>query len=141
MKLTAQVIIIMMISSYYRHHHAQVLGLGPVFRLILGLTNTSANTPSRGLFITFYCDDKLYRIAKPYIDVSMLVPGLDYKYETLVECVSEMGVADQIRLGVRMPVYENLSVMLLIVRVFVSRQERTQPILTACINMPVPEMV
>ena len=81
-----------------------MLGLGPVFRLILGLTNTSANTPSRGLFITFYCDDKLYRIAKPYIDVSMLVPGLDYKYETLVECVSEMGVADQIRLGVRMPV-------------------------------------
>ena len=141
MKLTAQVIIIMMISSYYRDHHAQVLGLGPVFRLILGLTNTSASTPSRGLFITFYCDDKLYRIAKPYIDVSMLVPGLDYKYETLVECVSEMGVADQIRLGVRMPVYENLSVMLLIVRVFVSRQERTQPILTACINMPVPEMV
>ena len=141
MKLTAQVIVIMMISSYYRHHHAQVLGLGPVFRLILGLTNTSASTPSRGLFITFYCDDKLYRIAKPYIDVSMLVPGLDYKYETLVECVSEMSVADQIRLGVWMPVYEYLSVMLLIVRVFVSRQERTQPILTACINMPVPEMV
>ena len=99
-----------------------MLGLGPVFRLILGLTNTSANTPSRGLFITFYCDDKLYRIAKPYIDVSMLVPGLDYKYETLVECVSELGVADQIR-------------------VFLSRKERSQPILTACINMPVPEMV
>ena len=26
-------------------------------------------------------------------------------------------------------------------RVFVSRKERNQPILTACINMPVPEMV
>ena len=87
----------MMTLSLSLSSSAQVLGLGPVFRLILGLTNTSANTPSRGLFITFYCDDKLYRIAKPYIDVSMLVPGLDYKYETLVECVSEMGVADQIR--------------------------------------------
>ena len=31
------------------------------------------------------------------MDVLMLVPGLDYKFETLVECVSEMGVADQIR--------------------------------------------
>ena len=40
---------------------AQVLGLGPVFRLILGLTNTSVNTPTRNVFITFYCDDKLYR--------------------------------------------------------------------------------
>ena len=39
-----------------------------------------------------------------------------------VEYTSEMGVADQ-------------------VRVFVSRKERTQPILTALINMPVSEMV
>ena len=46
-----------------------MLGLGPVFRLILGLTNTSANTASRNLFITFYCDDKLYTLAKPYIQV------------------------------------------------------------------------
>ena len=61
------------------------------------LTNTSVRTPSRGLFITFYCDDKLYRIAKPSMDVLMLLPGLDYKFETLVECVIEMGVADQIR--------------------------------------------
>jgi len=41
---------------------AQVLGLGPIFRLIIGLTNTSASTPSRGLYITFYCDDKLYQV-------------------------------------------------------------------------------
>ena len=68
-----------------------------MFRLILGLTNSSVNTPSRNLFITFYCDDKLYNIKKPYIAVPMLVPGLDYKFETLVECISEMGVADQIR--------------------------------------------
>ena len=66
----------------------------------------------------------------------MLVPGLNYKFESLVrfflwetqivapqvEYTSEMGVADQ-------------------VRVFVSRKERTQPILTALINMPVSEMV
>ena len=41
---------------------AQVLGLGPMFRLIIGLTNTSASSPSRGLYITFYCDDKLYQV-------------------------------------------------------------------------------
>ena len=101
---------------------AQVLGLGPMFRLIIGLTNTSANTPSRNLYITFYCDDKLYRVSKPYILVPMLVPQLNYTFESLVECVSDMGVADQ-------------------VRVFVSCKERTQPILTALINMPVAEMV
>ena len=52
----------------------------------------------------------------------MLVPGLNYNFETLVESISELGVADQIR-------------------VFVSRAEMSQPILTAVINMPVPEMV
>ena len=52
----------------------------------------------------------------------MLVPGLNYNFETLVESISELGVADQIR-------------------VFVSRKEMSQPILTAVINMPVPEMV
>ena len=40
---------------------AQVLGLGPVFKLIIGLCNTSTSTPSRYLLITFYCDDKMYR--------------------------------------------------------------------------------
>jgi Bardet-Biedl syndrome 1 protein len=40
---------------------AQVLGLGPVFKLVIGLCNTSSGTPSRYLLITFHCDDKLYR--------------------------------------------------------------------------------
>ena len=40
----------------------QVMGLGPMFRLIIGLSNTSSNTPSRNLYITFYCDDKLYKV-------------------------------------------------------------------------------
>ena len=40
---------------------AQVLGLGPVFKLILGLCNTSVGKPSRYLLISFYCDDKLYK--------------------------------------------------------------------------------
>ena len=79
---------------------AQVLGLGPVFRLIIGLCNTSPGKPSRNLMITFYCDDKLYAISKNVIRVPMLVPGLEYNFETLVECVSDLGIADQIRVFV-----------------------------------------
>ena len=40
---------------------AQVLGLGPVFKLIIGLSNTSVAKPSRYLMVTFYCDDKFYK--------------------------------------------------------------------------------
>ena len=79
---------------------AQVLGLGPVFRMIIGLCNTSPGKPSRNLMITFYCDDKLYSISKNIIRVPMLVPGLEYNFETLVECVSDLGIADQIRVFV-----------------------------------------
>ena len=79
---------------------AQVLGLGPVFRLVIGLCNTSPGKPSRNLMITFYCNDKLYVISKNAIRVPMLVPGLEYNFETLVECVSDLGIADQIRVFV-----------------------------------------
>ena len=83
----------------------------------------------------------------------MLVPGLNYNFETLVECISEMGVADQIRWAARVMchvsrvmchvsrVMYHVLTLVTMFRVLVSRKERNQPILTACINMPVPEMV
>ena len=97
---------------------AQVMGLGPVFKLIIGLCNTGV-TPSRFLLISFYCDDKLYRfvlslaantngqipgksalslfrLSKNMIRVPMLVPGLEYNFETIVECVSDLGISDQL---------------------------------------------
>ncbi len=101
---------------------AQILGLGPVFRLVIGLCNTSAGKPSRDLVITFYCDDKLYSLSRNSIKVPMLVPGLEYAFESLVECVSDLGISDQIR-------------------VFVVKPPNTKPIISALINMPVPEMV
>ena len=99
---------------------AQVMGLGPVFKLIIGLCNTGV-TPSRFLLISFYCDDKLYRfvqypnmyfktwlkrsknnfwfsfrLSKNMIRIPMLVPGLEYNFETIVECVSDLGISDQL---------------------------------------------
>ena len=63
----------------------------------------------------------------------MLVPGLEYTFETLVECISDLGISDQLR-------------------VFVIRNRNaagsdnkstavTKPILSAVINMPVAEVV
>ncbi len=52
----------------------------------------------------------------------MLVPGLEYIFETLVECVSDLGISDQIR-------------------VFVVKPPAHKPMLSAIINMPVAELV
>nr|CAD7463204.1 unnamed protein product [Timema tahoe] len=98
---------------------AQVLGLGPTFQIHLTLQNMSDNNrPSKDLAIVFHCDDKLYNIEKPYIRVPMLVPGLLYNFMTQVEYVSDVDVSDQ-------------------VRILVVRQNSTQPLLAAAINMPV----
>ncbi|XP_074644382.1 BBSome complex member BBS1-like [Tubulanus polymorphus] len=101
---------------------AQVQGIGPSFKLTVNLQNTSLNIPSMHLLITFQCDDKLYNILKPNISVPMLVPGLSYAFQTFIECLSDKGISDAIK-------------------VFVLRQGKSVPIITAVINMPVSESI
>ncbi|RXG51025.1 Bardet-Biedl syndrome 1 protein [Armadillidium vulgare] len=100
---------------------AQVLGLGPTFLLRVELQNTSPTNPSLHLFVVFFCDDTVYDIQSPYIQVPMLVPGVPHIVETLITCVSELGVSDT-------------------VRVFVLKEQNAKPILSAMINMPVAEI-
>jgi len=52
----------------------------------------------------------------------MLVPGLTYKFESVAECIAEVGVSDQ-------------------VRVFIVKVNQTQPLLAAVINMPISDML
>ena len=65
----------------------------------------------------------------------MLVPGLEYTFETLIECVSDLGISDQVRVfviksgtGPGKNKNPNGSVS-------------SRPILSAVINMPVAEVV
>ena len=79
-----------------------------------------SSVPSTNLLITFQFDDSLYALSKPCITVPLLVPGLMYTYETLVECISDKGISDSIK-------------------VFVLHQGNSVPVITAVINMPVSE--
>ncbi|XP_041469808.1 Bardet-Biedl syndrome 1 protein-like [Lytechinus variegatus] len=99
---------------------AHVHGIGPTFKLTVSLQNTSLSKPSLGLLISFLYDEKLYSLQKTMIPVPILVPGLNYTYETLVECMSDKGIAD-------------------VIKVFVVKEGRSTPIITAVINMPVSE--
>eukprot|EP00093_Oithona_nana_P004818 04818.XXX_23556_31986_1 [CDS] Oithona nana genome sequencing. len=116
---------------------AQVMGLGPVFKLIIGLCNTGV-TPSRFLLISFYCDDKLYRLSKNMIRVPMLVPGLEYNFETIVECVSDLGISDQLYVFIT----KDKSYSLMDSDKGSSSESfSAKPLLSAIINMPVAEMI
>ncbi|XP_074519217.1 BBSome complex member BBS1 [Halichoeres trimaculatus] len=100
--------------------NAVVQGLGPSFKLTLNVQNTAACRPVMNLAISFLYDEGLYRMKNPYMRIPLLVPGLIYPVETFVECTSDKGISD-------------------IIKVFVLHEGRSSPLLTAHINMPVSE--
>ncbi|XP_061564145.1 Bardet-Biedl syndrome 1 protein [Cololabis saira] len=100
--------------------NAVVQGLGPTFKLTLNIQNTAACRPVMNLAISFLYNDGLYRMRNPFMRIPLLVPGLVYPVETFVECTSDKGISD-------------------IIKVFVLREGQSTPLLTAHINMPVSE--
>ena len=67
----------------------------------------------------------------------MLVPGLEYTFETLVECVSDLGISDQVRVFV----ISNKSGAIGSGKKNPNGSISSKPILSAVINMPVAEVV
>ncbi|XP_069501037.1 BBSome complex member BBS1 [Ambystoma mexicanum] len=100
--------------------NAVVHGIGPTFKLTLHIQNTSANRPSINLLVSFLYDERLYAIKRSFFKVPLLVPGLNYPIETFVDCLSDKGISD-------------------IIKVFVLREGKSAPLLTAHISMPVSE--
>ncbi|XP_071370814.1 Bardet-Biedl syndrome 1 protein [Centroberyx affinis] len=100
--------------------NAVVQGLGPSFKLTLNVQNTAACRPVMNLAVSFLYDENLYRMRNPYMRIPLLVPGLVYPVETFVECTSDKGISD-------------------IIKVFVLHEGKSAPLLTAHINMPVSE--
>lgn len=100
--------------------NAVVQGLGPSFKLTLNIQNTASCRPVMNLAISFLFDESLYKMRNPYMRIPLLVPGLVYPVETFVECTSDKGISD-------------------IIKVFVLHEGKSSPLLTAHINMPVSE--
>ncbi|XP_030074788.1 BBSome complex member BBS1 [Microcaecilia unicolor] len=100
--------------------NAVVQGIGPKFKLTLNIQNTSVNRPSIHLLISFLYDEHLYSMKNSFFKVPLLVPGLNYPIETFVDCLSDKGISD-------------------LIKVFVLREGKSAPLLTAHINMPVSE--
>ncbi|XP_043934152.1 Bardet-Biedl syndrome 1 protein isoform X2 [Protopterus annectens] len=100
--------------------NAVVQGIGPIFKLTLNIQNTSVNRPSMNLLVSFLYDGMLYTMKRSFFKVPLLVPGLNYPLETYVECLSDKGISD-------------------VIKVFVLKEGVCTPLLTAHISMPVSE--
>lgn len=49
--------------------NASVQGIGPTFKLLVKVQNISSSSPSIDLYMTFLYDEKLYKIAKSFLEV------------------------------------------------------------------------
>ncbi|MBN3287118.1 BBS1 protein, partial [Polyodon spathula] len=77
--------------------NAVVQGLGPSFKLTLNIQNTSACRPAMNLCISFLYDHSLYSMKTAFLKIPLLVPGLNYPIDTFVECLSDKGISDIIK--------------------------------------------
>lgn len=99
--------------------HAAVQGLGPHFSLTLYVVNAAAIRPITGLALSLLYDPALYTVAPPLLRLPLLAPGLTYALSTRVTC-SGPALCD-------------------VIKVCVLKEGRSSPLLTAHINMPLPE--
>nr|KAG5712923.1 hypothetical protein BaRGS_007520 [Batillaria attramentaria] len=79
---------------------AQIQGIGPTFKLTVNLQNTSLTQASSELIIAFEFDERLYSFRKKLIQVPMLVPGLNYIFDTFIDCLNDKGVSDNVKKGI-----------------------------------------
>ncbi|CAG9759499.1 unnamed protein product [Ceutorhynchus assimilis] len=114
---------------------AQVLGLGPKFTVILSLENINPNKALVGLAVTFHANPANYILSSYIITVPLVPPSLSYKMETKVvevfdESTNSENSSDEADVANRK-----------VIRVFVTRQINSVPVLAATINMPPTEFV
>ncbi|XP_055537016.1 Bardet-Biedl syndrome 1 protein homolog [Wyeomyia smithii] len=109
---------------------AEVLGLGPIFKLFLILENISARKEASGLNILIQADHRHYLVERPYLQLPMLVPGAPMKLDFKVTAVTDPsdGLA---------PI--DLTPENAFVRVLVFKTGHSKPLIASTVVMPQPE--
>ncbi|CAE8692133.1 unnamed protein product [Polarella glacialis] len=99
--------------------NAQVLGMGPQFKITLRVQNAGAHAVQNASVMCI-TNQKLYRLPKPCFYLPVLVPQQVYFLEVPVTCLNENGGTDSIR-------------------VFLCSDKSNVPIISALVNMPISE--
>lgn len=109
---------------------AEVLRLGPVFRMFLTVENMAARKEAVNLAVLVHADPNHYRLERPYAKLPPLVPAapirIDFKVTALLDAADGMPPSDLTP--------ENASVRVMIIRV-----GQAKPLIAASVAMPAPE--
>ena len=74
-------------------------GIGPMFKVILELTNESKE-PISGSRIVLNCDETVYKVRGRYPVLPLMLPGLNYRVSFDVENIEATGAPDTIQVFV-----------------------------------------
>ncbi|KAF5272140.1 hypothetical protein FQA39_LY01222 [Lamprigera yunnana] len=105
---------------------AQVLGLGPLFTLLLTVENMNPEKALIQLSAVFHCNPEIYKLSLYLLPIPLVPPGLTYRIENKITEV----------LGNEMKDDTAEASTTNSIRVFIIRHEQVQPVLAATINMP-----
>ncbi|CAM9680067.1 unnamed protein product [Ascophyllum nodosum] len=82
--------------------HAQCQGLGPMFKIKLGLQNQGDHTLTN-LLVVFSYDQNIYRMERGQLIISALIPGVASRHEVGITSIDEGGAAGSVRILVLGP--------------------------------------
>ncbi|EDQ90689.1 uncharacterized protein MONBRDRAFT_24309 [Monosiga brevicollis MX1] len=103
------------------HVDAEVHGIGPHFKVIVKVQNTSPKQLARDIHISFHADPTMYELEDRVVHLPCAVPGVIYRKATLVKYLeSEELTSSPITAHVYMP-------------------PNPRPLVTALIEMPISE--
>ncbi|ETN65941.1 BBS1 [Anopheles darlingi] len=109
---------------------AEVLGLGPVFKLFLVLENISSRKEATGLNLLIQADHRHYLVDRPYLSLPMLVPGapvrLDFRVTVSVDPADGLPPVD-------------LTPENSYLKVLIFKAGQTKPLIASTVVMPQPE--
>lgn len=80
---------------------AKVIGLGPVFQIQMELQNNNVDNYLRNLLMIFDYDRRIYQTKMNTIEIGCLVPNLIYKFQNHFKCISELNVADTVKVNLK----------------------------------------
>lgn len=107
---------------------ASVQGLGPIYKIKLDMQNTGVK-PMNNISILYSYNQDIYSMRQSKMNIPCLLPGVQYEYEG--EVVMSSHVADTMG--------DDSGPIADIVKVFVCSASSSIPLITAVVQMPIPE--
>eukprot|EP00039_Didymoeca_costata_P006192 m.88180 g.88180 ORF g.88180 m.88180 type:complete len:598 (-) comp13150_c0_seq1:62-1855(-) len=100
--------------------NAVVRGIGPLFKIEVEIRNSAAE-PLDGLRLTATANADMYTIENPTVSCGLLVPGVAYKYNVRIKCITDAPLSEP-------------------AEIHLSKSPKPAPLITLKVDLPIMEL-